>query len=212
MCEEWHWGEIAWQFDSPIIIGRLTTTIIIIIIIIVLYINRRMSLISPWLSTKTFAIVDISDYRRYTILSSIGTTLIVVISLLSMEGQRALRFHQKYLNFCSEDDWRSWGFGTTWGWVINVRMIIFGWTNPLRTWVWFWNVLFNIAALHNPAVIGYKDVTFTHSRVNFILKYGFILPIVDDIRYYGRFKIWGCYGTLFNIRGKCFFLAPASTC
>ncbi len=56
--------------DSPIIIGRLT-----IIIIIVLYINRRLSLISSWLSTKTFAIVDISDYRRYTILSSIGATL-----------------------------------------------------------------------------------------------------------------------------------------
>ncbi len=35
-----------------------------------------MSLISSWLSTKAFAIVDISDYRRYTILSSIGTTLV----------------------------------------------------------------------------------------------------------------------------------------
>ncbi len=34
-----------------------------------------MSLIS-WLSTKIFAIVDISNYRRYTILSSIGTTLV----------------------------------------------------------------------------------------------------------------------------------------
>ncbi len=69
MCEVRHWGEIAGQLDISILIGRL-------IIIIVLYINRRMSLISSWLSTKTFAIVDISDYRRYTILSSIGTTLV----------------------------------------------------------------------------------------------------------------------------------------
>jgi len=29
----------------------------------------------------------------------------------------ALRFHQKYLNSCSEDEWRSYGVGTTWGWV-----------------------------------------------------------------------------------------------
>ncbi len=30
--------------------------------------------------------------------------LMVVISLLSMKGQRALRFNQKYLNLCSEDE------------------------------------------------------------------------------------------------------------
>jgi len=29
----------------------------------------------------------------------------------------ALRFHQKYLNLCSEDEWRSNRVGTTWGWV-----------------------------------------------------------------------------------------------
>ncbi len=37
--------------------------------------------------------------------------LIVVIALLSMEGQRALRFRQKYLNLCSEDERRSYGLG-----------------------------------------------------------------------------------------------------
>ncbi len=58
VCEVRHWGKIAGQFDSPIIIGRLT-----IIIIIVLYINRRLSLISSWLLTKTFAIVDTRYYR-----------------------------------------------------------------------------------------------------------------------------------------------------
>ncbi len=47
------------------------------------------------------------------------------------EGQRALRYHQKYLNLCSKDERRSNGFGTTSGWVINDRIFIFGWTNPI---------------------------------------------------------------------------------
>ncbi len=49
-----------------------------------------------------------------------------------MQGQKALIFHQKYLNLCSEDERRSYGFGTTWGWVINDRIFIFGWTILLR--------------------------------------------------------------------------------
>ncbi len=52
-------------------------------------------------------------------------------ALLSTEGWRGLRFHQKYLNLCSEDEQRCYRFGTTRGWVINVRIFIFGWTNPL---------------------------------------------------------------------------------
>ncbi len=59
--------------------------------------------------------------------------LIVIISLLSMEGQRALRFHQKYLHLCSEDERRSYGFGTTWEWVINDRIFILGWTIALMS-------------------------------------------------------------------------------
>ncbi len=45
---------------------------------------------------------------------------------------RALRFHQKHLNLCSEDERRSYGFGTTCGWVINDIIFILGWTNPLK--------------------------------------------------------------------------------
>ncbi len=56
----------------------------------------------------------------------------ISVVLLSMEGLRALRFKQKYLNLCSDDERRSYGFGTTWGWVINDIIFIFGWTNPLR--------------------------------------------------------------------------------
>jgi len=39
------------------------------------------------------------------------------ISWLSMEGQKAFRFYQKYLHFCSEDERKFYGFGTTWWWV-----------------------------------------------------------------------------------------------
>ncbi len=41
-------------------------------------------------------------------------------------------FIKKYLNLCSEDEQRSYGFGTTWGWVINDIILIFVWTNPLK--------------------------------------------------------------------------------
>ncbi len=43
--------------------------------------------------------------------------LTVVVPLLSIEGQKALQFHHKYLNLCSEDEVMSYGFGRTWGWV-----------------------------------------------------------------------------------------------
>ncbi len=39
----------------------------------------------------------------------------MVVVLLSMQGQKALGFHQKYLNLCSDDEWRCYRFGTTWG-------------------------------------------------------------------------------------------------
>ncbi len=34
----------------------------------------------------------------------------VSVALLSMQGQKALRFHQKHLHLCSEDEWTSYGF------------------------------------------------------------------------------------------------------
>ncbi len=47
------------------------------------------------------------------------------------ESIKALRLNQKHLNLCSEDERSSYGFGTTWGWVINDIISILGWTNPL---------------------------------------------------------------------------------
>ncbi len=61
----------------------------------------------------------------------------VSVMLLSMQDQRALRFHQKYPHLWSEDDRRSYGFGTTWGWVINERILIFGCTIPLNLFILF---------------------------------------------------------------------------
>ncbi len=43
----------------------------------------------------------------------------------SMQGQKALGFHQKYLHLCS------YGFGTTWGCAINDSILLLGWTIPL---------------------------------------------------------------------------------
>ncbi len=55
----------------------------------------------------------------------------VSVPLRSIQGQRALRLHQKYLYLCS-DEWRwAYGFETTWGWVSIDRIFIFGWTIPL---------------------------------------------------------------------------------
>ncbi len=45
--------------------------------------------------------------------------LSMVVTLLFMQGQKVLISHKKYLDLYSEDEQRSYGFGTTWGWVIN---------------------------------------------------------------------------------------------
>ncbi len=56
----------------------------------------------------------------------------VSVALLTIQGQKALRFNQEYLNLCSEDEWRFYGFGTIWGWVIHDGIFVFGWTITLR--------------------------------------------------------------------------------
>ncbi len=53
-------------------------------------------------------------------------SLNVVGPLLSMEGQKALGFNKKYLYLCSENEQRSYGFGSTCAWVINDIIFIFG--------------------------------------------------------------------------------------
>ncbi len=70
------------------------------------------------------------DYFNNVLTNFLG--LNEIVALLFMEGQKALRFHKKYLNLCFEDEQRSHRFGMTQGWVINDRIFIFGWTIPLR--------------------------------------------------------------------------------
>ncbi len=55
----------------------------------------------------------------------------ISVVLLFMEGPRALRFKQKYIDVCSDDERGSCGNGTTSGWVINYIIFSFGWTNFL---------------------------------------------------------------------------------
>ncbi len=50
----------------------------------------------------------------------------VLVSLLSLEDHKVLGFYQKYLNLCSEDEWKSHGVGTTWGRIINDSIFFLG--------------------------------------------------------------------------------------
>ncbi len=61
----------------------------------------------------------------------------------------ALRFDQKCLNLCSKDEWRSNGFGTTWGWVINNRIFIFEWIKPLRSIIKKFMFRINVELIHH---------------------------------------------------------------
>jgi len=44
---------------------------------------------------------------------------------MSMKGQKDLRFHQKGLHLRFKDEQKSYGFGTTWRWVLNDKIFIF---------------------------------------------------------------------------------------
>ncbi len=72
----------------------------------------------------------------------------VSVVLLSMQGQKCLGSHLKYLNSCSKDEQRSYGFGTTWGWVINDRILI--WENyPFKKWTCLFTVIIEDRKLCN---------------------------------------------------------------
>ncbi len=58
-------------------------------------------------------------------------------SCIAVYRGSALRFHQKYLNLCSEDEQGSYGFETTQGWVINDIIKIFGRNLPLNPFLKF---------------------------------------------------------------------------
>ncbi len=63
---------------------------------------------------------------------------------LSMQGQKALRFNQKHLNLCSEDEQKCDWFGMKWGWVINDRIFILGQTIPINKRATFLFYTYNV--------------------------------------------------------------------
>ncbi len=73
------------------------------------------------------------DYFNNVLTNFLGLERVSCVAV--MQGQKALRFNKNYLNLCSEDERRSYRFGTTWGWVINDRIFIFAWTNPLKLFI-----------------------------------------------------------------------------
>ncbi len=46
--------------------------------------------------------------------------------------QPGYKLSSEYLPLCSAEQRHSYRFGTTWGWVNDDRIFIFGWTIPLR--------------------------------------------------------------------------------
>ncbi len=48
--------------------------------------------------------------------------------------QPGYKLSSKYLPLCSAEQRHSYRFGTTWGWVNDDRIFIFGWTIPLSRW------------------------------------------------------------------------------
>ncbi len=75
--------------------------------------------------------------------SSSGAPLTsIVFPSMEVNGapkQPGYKLSSKYLPLCSEQT-HSYRFGSTWGWVNDDRIFIFGWTVPLRL-IWMWLVL-----------------------------------------------------------------------
>ncbi len=96
------------------------------VVIFVLFARKKWSFAKVMFSEKWSSHMDC-----FIDVSGPGNISVV---LRPMDGQKTVRFHQKYLNLCSEDERRSYGFRTTWGRVINDRIFILGWTNLLTWW------------------------------------------------------------------------------
>ncbi len=79
-------------------------------------------------------------------------------------------FNKKYLHLCSEDERMSW-FWTTGGWVINNRILIFGWTIPLSSVFTRWkNFKEHWVSIHKDKCIDRKAKLFLLS-LTFYWKY-----------------------------------------
>ncbi len=78
------------------------------VIIFVFFVHKKFSLGFIKLRLNRWCHIDYFNNVLTTFLA-----LKVLVVLLSMEGQKALGFHQKYLNLCSEDERRSCHMGVS---------------------------------------------------------------------------------------------------
>ncbi len=62
------------------------------------------------------------------------TSIVFFFPTMEVNGapkQPGYKLSSKYLPLCSAEQRKSYRFGTTWGWVNDDRIFIFGWTIPL---------------------------------------------------------------------------------
>ncbi len=115
----------------------------------------------------------------------------------------------KYHNMCSGDERRLYGFGTTWGWVINDIHFILGWTNPLTldaqfqvcfTWRWLFMLflrltVYRIASLATANAKCYRNqsrVRFPGQRSNLAQRCRVYLECSKTVTYGVLFLLWCC--------------------
>ncbi len=63
------------------------------------------------------------------------TSIVFIFPTMEVNGapkQSGYKLSSKYLPLCSAEQRNSYRFGTTWGWVNDDRICIFGWTIPLN--------------------------------------------------------------------------------
>ncbi len=112
LCVSWYsWMAVDWPEENKLL-------------------NKAIILV--FVATKCILIAWLIFWCHMDYFIDVLTTFLalnVEVPFLSKEGQKALGFYQKYL--CSEDERRSYGFETAWGWVIKDRILFLGWTNPL---------------------------------------------------------------------------------
>ncbi len=65
------------------------------------------------------------DYFNYVLSTFLDLDHFRILAVWEMVRELS-EFIKKYLNLFSEDEQRSYGFETTWGWVINDRIFILG--------------------------------------------------------------------------------------
>ncbi len=115
-----------------------------------------LELVTYWSALNSSPLLNSAVYCKHhaglrTVTHKLIKSLLVNCCLCRV---RKLWIHQKYFIWVQVDERKSYGFGTTWRWVIYERIFIFGWTIPLRgpRTVEHW--------LHSPSSLADTDTFF----------------------------------------------------